>query len=557
MKGGGRHGTSSRGRTGWAHLRACGQLRGIGGTPETASRSAAGDLETLARDLEFLVRRHDEHGHCGVVGGDGADAARGRRIALRIDAHARESEGRESLFAHGRRILADTGCEDDDVDAAELGEVGAGVGAQAVDVDLERARRGLVPRSTPAWMSRMSEAPARPSRPLRLFSRVSRSSVDSPTRRDRCRSTAGSRSPERVPITSPSSGVSPIEVSIERPPSIAATEAPFPRWKTIWRSCSRGRSRKSAAASLTNLCDVPWNPYRRTRCAAASSASIAYVYAAAGRVWWNAVSNTATCGTSGKAFFAAVIPWRFAGLCSGASTDSSSMLISTSGVMRVGSKNRAPPCTTRWPTAIGGSSSSDGPCSAKARIIRSKPAVWSGMRSVRVEVALRTAGAGPSSAKKKTVCVAEPDSSPMRSTSPAASTFSAAMSISWYLNDDEPLLMTRTGVISLPLRLNGRDRDGVDDVLHEGTAREVVDRLLQSLQHRADRDGAGRALHRLIGVVAGVEVGEDEDRGPAGDLRPRELGGSHGRIGGGVVLNRSLHEQFRGTLAHEGGGGGT
>ena len=39
------------------------------------------------------------------------------------------------------------------------------------------------------------------------------------------------------------------------------------------------------------------------------------------------------------------------GLCSGARTDSSSMLISTSAVMRVGSKKRSPPCTTRWPTA--------------------------------------------------------------------------------------------------------------------------------------------------------------------------------------------------------------
>ena len=40
---------------------------------------------------------------------------------------------------------------------------------------------------------------------------------------------AGSRSPERVPITSPSSGVKPMEVSTLRPRSTAATEAPLPR----------------------------------------------------------------------------------------------------------------------------------------------------------------------------------------------------------------------------------------------------------------------------------------------------------------------------------------
>ncbi len=68
-----------------------------------------------------------------------------------------------------------------------------------------------------------------------------------------------------------------------------------------------------------------------------------------GRVWWKAVSNTATCGTSGKAFRAATMPARFAGLCSGARTDSSSMLISTRAVMSVGAKKRAPPWTTRWP----------------------------------------------------------------------------------------------------------------------------------------------------------------------------------------------------------------
>ena len=82
-------------------------------------------------------------------------------------------------------------------------------------------------------------------------------------------------SPERVPITSPSSGVNPMEVSIERPPSTAVTEAPLPRWNTICLSSASGRPRKTAEASLTNLCDVPWKPYRRIRWDAATSASIA------------------------------------------------------------------------------------------------------------------------------------------------------------------------------------------------------------------------------------------------------------------------------------------
>ncbi len=42
------------------------------------------------------------------------------------------------------------------------------------------------------------------------------------------------------------------------------------------------------------------------------------------------------------------------------------------------------------------------------------------------------------------------------------------------------------------LRLDGGDGHGVDDVVDEGAAGEVVDRLAQALQHRPDRDGVRR-----------------------------------------------------------------
>ncbi|COZ43969.1 Uncharacterised protein [Mycobacterium tuberculosis] len=45
--------------------------------------------------------------------------------------------------------------------------------------------------------------------------------------------TPGSRSPLRVPITKPSSGVRPIDVSTGRPRAIAEAEAPLPRCSTI------------------------------------------------------------------------------------------------------------------------------------------------------------------------------------------------------------------------------------------------------------------------------------------------------------------------------------
>jgi hypothetical protein len=52
---------------------------------------------------------------------------------------------------------------------------------------------------------------------------------------------AGSRSPDRVPITSPSSGVNPIEVSTESPLSIAQAEQPLPRCSAMTRVSSRER----------------------------------------------------------------------------------------------------------------------------------------------------------------------------------------------------------------------------------------------------------------------------------------------------------------------------
>ena len=48
----------------------------------------------------------------------------------------------------------------------------------------------------------------------------------------------GSTAPGRVAITRPSSGVKPIVVAIERPPAIAASEQPLPRWQvTSFSDC--------------------------------------------------------------------------------------------------------------------------------------------------------------------------------------------------------------------------------------------------------------------------------------------------------------------------------
>src|SRR5699024_9099803 len=120
----------------------------------------------------------------------------------------------------------------------------------------------------------------------------------------------------------------------------------------------------------------------------------------------------------------------------------------------------------------------------------------------------------------------------------AASTVPSAGSSSWNFSEEEPELMTRMRAAAgsamgcswscgrergsaggrgggVGLRLDRGDDHGVDDVVHQGTAREVVDRPVQALQDGTDRDGARRALDGLVGVVAGVEVREDEHRRPS------------------------------------------
>ena len=44
---------------------------------------------------------------------------------------------------------------------------------------------------------------------------------------------AGSTEPQRVPMGRPSSGVKPIVVSTEMPPSTAVIEEPLPRWQVM------------------------------------------------------------------------------------------------------------------------------------------------------------------------------------------------------------------------------------------------------------------------------------------------------------------------------------
>ena len=83
-------------------------------------------------------------------------------------------------------------------------------------------------------MSRMSEdRPEMPIRPDCLFIIVSTSlTVMWSLLAINC-TTAGSQEPERVPMTTPSRGVSPIDVSTHLPSTTADMEEPLPKWQMI------------------------------------------------------------------------------------------------------------------------------------------------------------------------------------------------------------------------------------------------------------------------------------------------------------------------------------
>ena len=93
----------------------------------------------------------------------------------------------------------------------------------------------------------MSAVPARPRRPERCSSVAASSAGGVPTCSSSQSTSPGSMDPERVAMTNPSSGVKPIVVSTERPPSTAARDAPAPRWQVTMRSSSAGRPTISAA----------------------------------------------------------------------------------------------------------------------------------------------------------------------------------------------------------------------------------------------------------------------------------------------------------------------
>src|SRR5271157_5929372 len=94
-----------------------------------------------------------------------------------------------------------------------------------------------------------------------------------------------------------------------------------------------------------------------------------------------------------------------------------------------------------------------------------------------------------------------------------------------YLMEELPQFTTATSIVSSSphLGLNRRNSYGVDNIRHQGAPAQIIDRLIQPLEHRTDGDRICCPLHCLISVVTGVQVRKNEDRGMACNFTPGQL----------------------------------
>ena len=171
---------------------------------------------------------------CGrVAGRDAAVPARGRASRWRPGrASARGTRGgRSTSGAHGRRVLADAAGEDQGVEAAERHDQARDGLGEHVAEDVDRERRARVARRPPLPRPSACRSTARRRRagPTSCSARRGSAFSGCPVASATWPMMAGSTDPLRVPIITPSSGVSPIVVSTLLPLRTAVHEQPLPR----------------------------------------------------------------------------------------------------------------------------------------------------------------------------------------------------------------------------------------------------------------------------------------------------------------------------------------
>src|SRR5690606_16551243 len=105
------------------------------------------------------------------------------------------------------------------------------------------------------------------------------------------------------------------------------------------------------------------------------------------------------------------------------------------------------------------------------------------------------------------------------------------------------------GAVSTLGGLQGRHRYRVDHVPGAAAAGQIIRRLRQPLKERTDRRRAGEPLDQLVGDVAGIEIGKDENVRGTPHPRTRELACRDLRNERGIDLDVTVDREFRISLA--------
>ena len=236
--------------------------RGEGpGGRRTSTSKRCQDCLAEACHLEVLVRL-DDHTRRRRAGADQSVPCR-----LRVGGVV-EHDPQERDTCNGRGAdagaSADSPGEGEDVHAAERRGHGCNVGAEAAQID-RRGQPGLAvafvrPYEHLLEVGGTGDSQQPSAERQAVAQRIERQSLLllEPEQR------AGVDAPDRVAMTKPSSGVSPIVVSMLRPPRMAAIDAPEPRWHETMRRPEPEPPATAGARRLTCAWERPWNPKRRT-----------------------------------------------------------------------------------------------------------------------------------------------------------------------------------------------------------------------------------------------------------------------------------------------------
>ena len=112
-------------------------------------------------------------------------------------------------------------------------------------------------------------------------------------------------------------------------------------------------------------------------------------------------------------------------------------------------------------------------------------------------------------------------------------------------------LLIRCMVISLQAagRLLAADHGhSIDNIVNGAAAGKVVNRFSHALEHWADGDSIAKVLNSFITCITGLQVGEDEYIGMAGNRAARSFKFANAGNYCGIKLQLAIEQEFRITL---------